>query len=344
MEDIIDSPNSRNASINKESSSYKNFKQNSKKPFFSDPSSLEWSLVESSLDIDVDDATLMEPEPLGFFVFRDDLLSPILQPFNGAISTHSLSGIPNTVRTQLAYHLAAESYLATATQLLHSCNLEDSDDASLIIPLKTATTVVPRHIGQVISGLGNIETKMGKVKVRWPTTTIRTAVLNAQRALTMLRRNIINPEDAPQFQPVTNVIFPNREGYAKLQYYCLESMNAKRDILHIGENNNERWFAPPPTFPNMERDLIVNDNVQASVEFAEEYELYHMTYAQFVNRFGTDPINQRDFATLARIGIHIDFTRDAELVRSIRDVNKFYVERYLPIYNALFYMNKCNII
>lgn len=78
----------------------------------------------------------------------------------------SLSGIPQDVRNQLKMHLTAEAFFAQSVQLITSCNLEDSNDVSLLFPLKSAVAVVPIHISQVTSGLGNINTKMGKMKVR----------------------------------------------------------------------------------------------------------------------------------------------------------------------------------
>ncbi|KAG7666154.1 uncharacterized protein J8A68_000312 [[Candida] subhashii] len=112
--------------------------------------------------------------------------------------------------------LIFSSCLKAADHLFYNCQLDILNQNLPFRRFPLNCISVPEGINIILRGLGHIETRDAKIKVKWPWTTFRTALVNAN----LYGRMAMDTNHTGQFGDYeTNLVWNDEEGHQKLDYY-----------------------------------------------------------------------------------------------------------------------------
>ncbi|GME79319.1 unnamed protein product [Ambrosiozyma monospora] len=195
-------------------------------------------------------AVLNKPYVLCHFELRDEFLEDILPYYKHEIIKPTTQ-IKNYERNagfklQLADAFSTFVYLKLAVQIISACDLtyQISENLNLNVLIR-ATPPVPVSMTQIISGIGNLEldedkTGLNNVVMRWPLTTMKTALYNANvynnRLLLAMGQD---PTSEISNEKLASKLFwADEEGYEKVKLYATRYLTNMRN--HIYEDSKSK--------------------------------------------------------------------------------------------------------
>ncbi|CCH61510.1 hypothetical protein TBLA_0E04580 [Henningerozyma blattae CBS 6284] len=261
---------------------------------------------------------------LGSFLLDDTLVERIIKPYTTGFSIleHKELG------TMMEFQIRGSTYIQIAKQLYSTYFEKDrlkckdfADELFFDLP-------ITRRIAELLSGIGNINTKLGIIGVRYPFTTIRTALANATFISTSIKR--LNNEyysfiDCPMTFPYQDLVWNDEEGYIKTQDFCKDYLKEKFKTYRTGD----AMFTPPDTNKLVPFKLINKELPQwfpNRNEYLKVYKLFMLSEDQFKTEFETNFNVLKN--SLKLVGLHPAVITTLQMKQVIRHLYSNYFNHF----------------
>ncbi|MCP8718446.1 MAG: hypothetical protein M5F18_04005 [Asgard group archaeon] len=150
---------------------------------------------------------------------------------------------------KLADLLVALVYIKSFKQIWSSMNIESPNEEETILQgISELNIAVPERVDVLLSGLGNIQTEYGTMKLLWPITTAKTCLVNALKYGSSYFGEKVFSRFFPPFENgyTNKLIWCDDEGFDKFYHYCLRYLAKFGPIQNKSvqdlENSIPQWF------------------------------------------------------------------------------------------------------
>ncbi|GMG19863.1 unnamed protein product [Ambrosiozyma monospora] len=303
-------------------------------------------------------AVLNKPYVLCHFELRDEFLEDILPYYKHEIIKPTTQ-IKNYERNagfklQLADAFSTFVYFKLAVQIISACDLtyQISENLNLNVLIR-ATPPVPVSMTQIISGIGNLELDEDKnisnnnnncglnnIVMRWPLTTMKTALYNANvyNNRLLLAINQDPTIEISNEKLGSKLFWADEEGYEKVKLYATRYLTNMRN--HVYEDSKtgsgKIWFAPP-LVPNLVEQQIVDLNILESIKFWQVYCLWSLGSRDFIEIMSDEETRAEYGESLAELKLTYCEVTDFPLVNKLTDLlNDSFGAKYRSCLGLLF--------
>ncbi|RCK64933.1 hypothetical protein Cantr_00516 [Candida viswanathii] len=145
--------------------------------------------------------------------------------------------------------LIALVYIKTFKQIWSSFTFDYlTDEEAMLQEISELNIAVPERIDVLLSGLGNIQTDYGTMKLMWPVTTAKTCLVHALKYGSSYFGEKVFSRFFPPFENgyTSKLIWCDDEGYEKFGAYCLRYLNRFGPIHNASvdemRNSIPQWF------------------------------------------------------------------------------------------------------
>lgn len=247
---ILTSPISQHAKAHNKTFNSKGKKKRTGKPpkTFSDKISLSWSDFQNQSGFGPMSIAITEIDTIEHFQLDDTFPFRISKPFSQIIVTSSSTELEERRHGTIGCFLVYMAFIKFAKQLWSTYSGEPKTNNFRYNVIRSIGTQLPRSLDAVLSDFENSDIKLGKAKVKWPMTTLRTLLLNAKRfaALAKSPTPFFDDEKA-----LKNLFWDDREGRDKLDFHIkrymspINSEKYSNTAVVNGTEVKSLFFIPP---------------------------------------------------------------------------------------------------
>ncbi|CCH60842.1 hypothetical protein TBLA_0D03420 [Henningerozyma blattae CBS 6284] len=260
--------------------------------------------------------TQIRGQKVNSFYLDDTIVERFLPPFLKRVKNVNNIYMKPSLRIPIIHYLKAASYIQMFVQIFSTLS-EDQKSSESIVDLSNLSlkaSLLPAELSSIISGLGCFETEYSIFELKWPFTTLKTALVNATYCLYMSRESAKYqfPKDQmqkpkfPMHYPVHDLIWNDLEGYRKSQYFFERYLKEESEKNIIKPNNHG---------PNMKYFKLFSPNRQLSFhEVAKSIPKWYKNRYDYLKVFKIYLLNQLEFEEKF-------VTDDPELIKALSVVN-----------------------
>ncbi|KAG7664417.1 uncharacterized protein J8A68_002055 [[Candida] subhashii] len=271
----------------------------------------------------------IEATTIGTFHFDDHFPVRVIQKYAEHIYNQDMRYGDKDVKI-LAVLLVYSSCVKAAQQLWSSYwTVPTETDA--FSNVGGLPTYLPEVIDEVLLKLGDIETKYGRIRVRWPLTTFKTVLVNASYYGLMATQSGFARDIGFSFR---NLIWNDNEGHEKMDHFIEKYWQLKFNKVYT--HGKER-FLPLRLHKRLtEEDIVAGAGPQW---FQHEYPEYEVLLKLYSRRMPCD--DSRAGVAFEKLGLRRVADSDEEIMTGL-DAASTLLSNIRYVYHRYFWMTDLN--